>query len=707
MQPNLPVGRQDQPLMKLQFSKRLLAVAMPLLLLSGSIYSQNYFNFNCRKDTTINGCGSGACFDLQTIIPDIHGSSGGYTINPATNIPACLPSAINPGGSGTPTNLTIDDRYSTLINIGFPFPFFGTTYNSLVASTNGLVSFDATLGSGTAFSHYAMLNSGGTLSPTTGTPENLPSTLYDRALIMGPYHDLNPAYTTSPGQKIQYSTVGTAPHRKWVLSFYRVPLYLTACQSMIENTHQIILYESTGVIEVFVYSKQICPGWNEGRAMVGLQNFARTQGIMAPGRRASDAPWGTVGMNETWRFVPSAGASLFKRVEAYNLAGTLLATGTVANQANGTYKTSFPNFCVPSGINSYVVKSVYQKNDDPAVEVFGLDTVRVTVNNVSSPTATVTVTPTNCNNNTGTITVNASGGATPYEYSINGGAYQTGNVFSGLAQNTYTINVRDAAGCSVSSIQAIVTLQNNLTLTVNGNGSICRGATFTPTVVSNGATISWSPATGVSNPNIANPTLSPQATTTYTVTSTLGSCTLQRTFVLSVFEGATANAGPDAILIAGDVYQMPASGSAGTYLWTSVPAAGGLSATNILNPTASPAATTTYTLRVTSPQGCFATDDVTITVIPYCIKVMEAFTPNGDGINEKWLVTNGNCLSKATAEVFNRYGAKVFESNDYKNTWDGTYAGKPLADGTYYYVISFKLLNGKTQLLKGSLTILR
>ena len=58
------------------------------------------------------------------------------------------------------------------------------------------------------------------------------------------------------------------------------------CSSLIENTHQIILYESTGVIEVFIYSKQICMGWNEGRAMVGLQNFNRDQGIMAPGRRA-------------------------------------------------------------------------------------------------------------------------------------------------------------------------------------------------------------------------------------------------------------------------------------------------------------------------------------------------------------------------------------------------------------------------------------
>jgi gliding motility-associated-like protein len=87
---------------------------------------------------------------------------------------------------------------------------------------------------------------------------------------------------------------------------------------------------------------------------------------------------------------------------------------------------------------------------------------------------------------------------------------------------------------------------------------------------------------------------------------------------------------------------------------------------------------------------------------------MEAFTPNGDGINDLWLITNGqNCLITAHAQVFNRYGSRVFESEDYKNTWNGTYNGKPLPDGTYYYVISFKLLNGTMVFLKGNVTILR
>ncbi len=57
--------------------------------------------------------------------------------------------------------------------------------------------------------------------------------------------------------------------------------------------------------------------------------------------------------------------------------------------------------------------------------------------------------------------------------------------------------------------------------------------------------------------------------------------------------------------------------------------------------------------------------------------------------------------------MFNRYGAKVFESRDYKNNWNGTYQGRPLPDGTYYFVISYRLINGKLVYQKGNVTILR
>jgi hypothetical protein len=179
------------------------------------------------------------------------------------------------------------------------------------------VSFDAS-NAGTQ-THFGILRDFFGLSALSGTPENLPSSLYDRALIMGPYHDLNPEEPTSPNRRIQYQAIGVAPHRKWIVSFFEMPLYYNngGCNLLIENTHQVVLYESTGIIEVLVFSKQPCTAWNDGRAMIGIQNYDRNQALMVNNRRASDPPWGTPGMQEAYRFVPAAGASLFKRAELY------------------------------------------------------------------------------------------------------------------------------------------------------------------------------------------------------------------------------------------------------------------------------------------------------------------------------------------------------------------------------------------------------
>ena len=87
---------------------------------------------------------------------------------------------------------------------------------------------------------------------------------------------------------------------------------------------------------------------------------------------------------------------------------------------------------------------------------------------------------------------------------------------------------------------------------------------------------------------------------------------------------------------------------------------------------------------------------------------MNAFTPNGDGTNDRWLVTNGaGCTNLVKVRVFNRYGQEVYNNENYQNNWDGMYGGKPIPDGTYYYIIDFRLINGKSVIVKGDVTILR
>jgi gliding motility-associated-like protein len=129
----------------------------------------------------------------------------------------------------------------------------------------------------------------------------------------------------------------------------------------------------------------------------------------------------------------------------------------------------------------------------------------------------------------------------------------------------------------------------------------------------------------------------------------------------------------------------------------------GLDHDNVLNPMVSPAEDTNYKLTVTSADGCSATDDVFVKVLKYPI-VPNAFTPNGDGINDTWSIKYLNSYPNNTVEIYNRYGERLYSSVGYAVPWDGRYKGADLPSGTYYYIIDPK--NGR-KTIAGSVTIIR
>lgn len=110
-----------------------------------------------------------------------------------------------------------------------------------------------------------------------------------------------------------------------------------------------------------------------------------------------------------------------------------------------------------------------------------------------------------------------------------------------------------------------------------------------------------------------------------------------------------------------------------------------------------------YILTVTDSRGCQTTDTTFVIVSPE-IKVNNAFTPNGDGINDLWEITGLVAYTNATVDIFNRFGTKLFHSIGYPKAWDGTYDGKPVPTGVYYYIIDTKVNN---QVLSGYVTVIR
>jgi FOG: PKD repeat len=115
-------------------------------------------------------------------------------------------------------------------------------------------------------------------------------------------------------------------------------------------------------------------------------------------------------------------------------------------------------------------------------------------------------------------------------------------------------------------------------------------------------------------------------------------------------------------------------------------------------------ATHDQTFRLTASDAiCSASDTLTVKILRP-VKIPNAFSPNGDGINDTWIITNLTDYRDNTVEVFNRYGQRVFYSLGYTTPWDGRYKGNPVPAGVYYYVINLKNGFGK---LTGSITVLR
>ena len=443
--------------------RRLLALLVFAYIIN-PIQAQNSFSFNCAKDVTIE-C-STPCISLNTTIPDIHVSTASYVVNQSSAL-SCFRGYVSPAAPGPSANLDIDDRYSSVLNIRFPFSFYGITYNQLIASTNGFLSFD--ISKAGTISHFGILRNGNNLNATSGTPEDLPSALYDKALIMGPYHDLDPNNAVAAYQ-IKYEVIGTAPYRKWILTYNNVPLYTKVCLNLYGNTQQIVLYETLGIVEIFVYDKEICLSWNNGSTMIGMQDFNKTSAIMAPGRQASSPPWGSKAMNESWRFVPASGASLFKKVELQTLSGAFVSTGNTTSLANNLIGVNFPNVCPPPAGGTYLVKYFYTNPNDPASDILGIDTINISR---GGDPFTANVISAACGaGSKGKIIVTNPVGAT-FEYSIDGINWQASNVFN-LPVGTYTVRAR-AIGSNCISSKIISMSQDMLDASIHTILAPCPG----------------------------------------------------------------------------------------------------------------------------------------------------------------------------------------------------------------------------------------
>jgi gliding motility-associated-like protein len=163
--------------------------------------------------------------------------------------------------------------------------------------------------------------------------------------------------------------------------------------------------------------------------------------------------------------------------------------------------------------------------------------------------------------------------------------------------------------------------------------------------------------------------------------------------------------GPDVTIAPGASTTLNPSvtGNIVSYQWSP---STGLNNATIKDPVASPSVTTVYSLDVTDNNECEVTGSIKVTVSAATSKILvpNAFSPNGDGVNDTWIITGLSANPGATVDVFNRYGQLVFHSENYNKAWDGTFNGNPLPMGTYYYIVDAKNNEKK---VAGSVTIFK
>ena len=558
-----------------------------------------------------------------------------------------VPFSYTTGALALATN--VDDEYSGLINIGFCFQFYGNTYTQIAVGSNGLISFDPADANG--YCQYSF--TAADAIPSNNVPVNS---------IMSPYHDIDPSVNPPSGtSQIQYQTYGTAPCRYLVVSWSNNPMF--SCNSMVDQ-QQIVLYETSNYIDVYIQNKPLCTGWNGGLAILGIQNSTGTAATFVTGRNATQ--WSAT--NEGWRFVP-AGAEI--STVQWLQGATVLSSTTTASVSPSSTTTYTAKLTVPTcsgnvSLTDDVVVSTTGSTTPlfnqvapicsgaslsalPTTSTNGINgtwspatmnttttttytftpsagqcasttTMTITVN----PTPTVTVnSPSTCTGTATTITATPGvAGTYNYAWTVPAGVPAPGNVasFSSSVAGTYSVVITNpTTNCSSTSASGTLTI-NPLSATVN-SPSACSGTaaavTATPSTTGTFSYV-WTVPAGATNPgNVATFNTTTAGTYSVIVTNTVNGCSSSSasgTVSANPIPTVTVNSPSTCSGTATTITATPGSVGTYSYAWT-VPA-GFTNPGNVANFNSSTAGT--YSVVITNTTtGCISTSaSGTLTINP-------------------------------------------------------------------------------------------
>lgn len=377
----------------------------------------------------------------------------------------------------TLSNVSFDDRFSRLIDIGFPFKFYGKTYTQLVVSDNNMISFDKRFED--VSSHYIFNDA-------------RRSTQLDFS-IMFPFQDLN--IETGTG-KVSYRVEGDAPHRRFIVEFCNVTYfsYFGECKDL-QATDQLILNETSNTIEMHIQKKESCTFWPQylvERAVQGIRGANSSEELYVPGRGLKNLGW-TVTVPEAKMFEPDGNSYIIKDIPYHPAKFFYEQGGFTWYKQNSTIPFSSDNcaqITPDTAVKYYVVKYQGPVGCNAQTIDYLTDTVYVHYNPPTAP-----------------YTLKVCKQDLPLEW--NGVTVPLNAV---TKANWDTVLVHQPGKCDTNFIVSLNIIDVPQP-TFDDIGTLCADTKFSlPSVSKNGISGKWSPA------------IDNQKTTTYTFVSDLSPC---------------------------------------------------------------------------------------------------------------------------------------------------------------------------------------
>ncbi|MEO1437924.1 MAG: gliding motility-associated C-terminal domain-containing protein, partial [Bacteroidota bacterium] len=301
-----------------------------------------------------------------------------------------------------------------------------------------------------------------------------------------------------------------------------------------------------------------------------------------------------------------------------------------------------------------------------------------------------------------------------FDVLINQNGSPTVEVIPG-ANTFYYVRTFNNLGCEI--VDTVVIQGQSVNIELIGENRICFPDTTVLEVINldpnDELTYSWSPLASIIPPTDgAIVQVNPTNLTNYLVVAeNQFGCTQSAEFsvdVSSEIPPIAVFAEPDTIF-AGQTTQLSSTLDPDyNYQWMPV---GSLSDPTIPDPVASPVETTTYLLTINDEFNCRNQAEVTVYLKSFVcddpfIFVPNAFTPNGDGLNDL-LFVRGNVITDFYFAVYNRWGERVFETENQSIGWDGQFRGQQLPPDVFGYYLRAVCLDGQEFFKKGNVSILR